>query len=100
MLLMGDERLYEVELLTESIESEDDWRDDGFDKGRLGGADASKPRDELLRVNDAGGRAGEESTSNLTVLSLDMYDERGMDGGCSRCTVGLCMPIEPIDALC
>jgi hypothetical protein len=98
MLLMGDKRL-EVELLTESIESDDDWRDDEFENGRLGSADATELRDELLRVNDAGGRAGEESTLKLTVLSLEMY-ERGIEGGCSRCTLGFCMPIDPIDALC
>lgn len=48
-------------------------------------------REEALRVNDAGGRGGDDvnplERSNVFEACVA---ERGMEGGCSRWTVGLC----------
>lgn len=61
-LPVGDARVNEEAVVTELTESDDDWRDEWPEAGRLAGTKASALRDEALRVKDAGGREGEIGT--------------------------------------
>lgn len=66
MLPVGEAREKEDAVVTELIESDDDWREEWPEKGRLEGVMPSALREDALRVNEAGGRVGEMGAAKLS----------------------------------